>query len=822
MIVPSPRSQRPGRRRPAAWLAALAAAGLAGCPISADPDVNGDGAVNLVDAAVVASCWGQPVLGDCAGTDLDLDGGVDLRDLLLVVERFDTSKAPALLASEPSDGSTDVPLEDWLALDFASSLPSAEGPGFELWCGGVEQAADVHLVGDASTAVVNPDPALPPETDCTLSWLGEGGITSLAFSTAESPLDPPTPIYDRDDESLLAPVPDDFLTQDDPSSATGLALRLRRADLGPAVKNLVKTFRQDIGPLDGFSPIAPIVIELSDRPDPESLPLTPAASLEPTASVALFDLTEGGDRFGERLPFQLHVRSDTIPGQSEAYSLVIFPSLVLPPGGRVGLVMSRRVLDEAGRPFAPSEATARALSPAQPGESDATARVRELSRDVLSAIDRGAELPIPAEDVALALRITVRTLDTLPDDLLVMKSQAQALPPQAITIDSVEANPYPDVAAIIEGRWDAPDWRVDNRLARDANGDPFITGTVEVPFVLALPEAANDGPVPITIYQHGNPGSAQEVRSQARNFSARDGFAVLGFTDTLNRELGQNIELQLLAFFGNLLLQEPIDDFWLQTYGEQMAFLELILSLDDLDLLPLSGADEIPDLDVTAPITYVGISNGGNHGQAFMAYAPEIRAAALVTGGSRLIETAFHQDGTEGSPSFVALVPDFVAGVRPPEIWAGLSLFQMAYDRQDPHLHARFVYDEPLVVSGTTRRASILVVEGIEDPLVTNNSTRGLAHQLGPIPHLAPVRQPVPWLAPTDGPVVANIDANTSAAYVQYRPEGNSEGLDPDARCLGVSNGHYCGQIGSRPLQSAFFRSAVSDFVPVIESQRDE
>jgi len=125
-------------------------------------------------------------------------------------------------------------------------------------------------------------------------------------------------------------------------------------------------------------------------------------------------------------------------------------------------------------------------------------------------------------------------------------------------------------------------------------------------------------------------------------------------------------------------------------------------------------------------------------------------------------------------------------------------------------------------VAGTTRKPSLFVVEGLDDPLVTNNSTRSLAWLLGPIPHLEPVRAPVPFLTPTWDPVVANIDSETTAAYAQYRPLGASDGLPPDTACAGQPNGHYCGQIGSRPAQSAFFVSAVNDPVPVLAPDRDE
>ena len=43
--------------------------------------------------------------------------------------------------------------------------------------------------------------------------------------------------------------------------------------------------------------------------------------------------------------------------------------------------------------------------------------------------------------------------------------------------------------------------------------------------------------------------------------------------------------------------------------------------------------------------------------------------------------------------------------LRPSDVWAGLSLFQLAFDPQDSHNHAAFLYRDPVEVAGTTRKA---------------------------------------------------------------------------------------------------------------------
>lgn len=215
---------------------------------------------------------------------------------------------------------------------------------------------------------------------------------------------------------------------------------------------------------------------------------------------------------------------------------------------------------------------------------------------------------------------------------------------------------------------------------------------------------------------------------------------------------------------------------------------------------------------------YEGISYGSNHAQAFLAYEPDIHAAALVAGHIRFAELIEHQDRT--MPQGQALIRDvlggFLTGVRAPDFWMTLSLFAVTYDRQDPHNHARFLYREPLAIDGTTQKASILLVEGIDDSFTANNASRSLARQLGGIPQLAPAPVPVVDLAQQAGPIQANVDATTTAAMVQYVPNGS--GLPPSPDCVFEYEGHFCAQVANdaRNQRLDFYQSALVG-VPVID-----
>ena len=285
----------------------------------------------------------------------------------------------------------------------------------------------------------------------------------------------------------------------------------------------------------------------------------------------------------------------------------------------------------------------------------------------------------------------------------------------------------------------------------------------------------------------------------------------------------------MLSIVGVLLTDRKIADHWSETLGEQLAFIRAVQNLGTLDLLPLGAPDGIPDID-TSQILYHGISEGGNNGQAFVPYAPEVRAAALMVGGARLMEVLIHQQ----AQVFLTTLPALFPRMRPDDIWTAASLFQSDFDRQDKHNHGRFAYREraevPLFCTDlascldadwcddpahcTDRKPSTLLVEGLNDSLVPNATTESAAWQYD-IPHLAPVQRAVPFLDVVTDEVVANVDAETTAAFYQYVPVG-VPGIAPTPGCAVLdptraNEGHYCAQSAteSRAQRLIFFDTAI-------------
>jgi hypothetical protein len=747
---------------------------------------------------------------------------------------------PTLRTSEPAAASVAVPVSSWFRLIFSAPTDASARSSVELRCG-VERVPLVVHAPTPETLIVNPARDLPGRSACALAWRARGGPQAIAFATA--PSGPPASVlYDRSSAAGTAPFPDDFWLGPDPGSPGRQRLRISMRGFREPDRLLVDAMLSATRQLDGFSPIAHITIGLSEAADPRSLPGSVADSLDPMASVGLFDLTPGSPAFGRRVPFRLEARSSPVWGR-ESHALLLFPSVALDSGGRYGVVVTRRVATHDGRSFKASPFFARVRDEAgSPSDPRPVRRARRISGQVLDAIAREADPPITRDDVALALRITIRSTDELPNDLIAIRQDVDDGPPPRIEITRVEPEAAEErargsaIAAVVHGTWEAPDWR-EHRLTfrRDPEtGRPQRVATQALGFVLALPEAAREGPVPLVMYQHGNPGSAEEeVVPHARQSLARAGFAVIGFTDALNRD-GVRPDMsesdrafhQIVRIMWHVMLLQTIPDYFAQTNGEQLAFLRAIDEIAKLPTFKLVGDAEgervsLFGIDADAALTYVGVSEGANLAPPFLAFAPEIRAAALIAGGRRFSEVLIHQEPETLMAPFADLGFSELGGT---DIWVLLSLFQTIFDPQDGYLFAPYLYRRPFEVAGTTRRASVLLSAGLDDAAIPNHVTEALARELGPIPQLLPADRPVPLLPGVEAPVVANIDEQTTAAFVQFVPQG-VPGVPPTPGCSSpplsarsAREGHYCVQNAAEALlqRLVFLESALEKAAPVI------
>lgn len=729
------------------------------------------------------------------------------------------SAAPALLGVDPAGP---VPAGAWLRFRLAAPAPASSllGFGFALECDGRRVARTAHALRDGSL-LLNPRPALPAGTVCRVVWRGaDGRIEESAFAVAADAGGAPAQVlYDRSSPVSLAPFPDDFWIDPDPTTASGFRVALPDAPFPDPIQRSAFTALATLArQVDGWSRQTPIVIALSHRFDASLVPANPTASQDPFAVVSLIDVDPDSPAYGRRVPYRMLVRSDPLPGGAGVeHSLILFPTLDLREHGRYALVFSKRAFAEGepGRGFGPAALFEQALAAPAPGDPAPVRRVRAALGGLLDTVARLPEVPIPPEDVALALSISVRTHPEV-DDLVRIKEQALAGPPPRLLIPDVNTDPCPTPGSFcirwiahraveVRGRIALPRYRNPaGFLDRDpATGHPRALRVDEAPFVMTLPRAALDAPVFPVLYQHGNPGSPQELLGANHEQIDDAGLALAGFQDTLNRELctpsqtaEQCIEAQVLAIFANLLVHAQLPDYWIQTTADQIHFLRALQGMASLDLMrigpdgqPALGSDGRPEIDPSV-ILYKGISEGANNAQRFLPFAPEILAAEATVGGARLGETLIHQSADR----ILGQIRAFLTQLRPVELWVGLSLFQSAFDPQDGHTYLRHLYREPLLpFAGSSDRTppSTLWTEGIGDSLVPNNASRAMAREMG-IPHVRPIAVEIPGVEPVDAPLAGNVAPGITAGYFQFDPF-----TTPDCIARGQFEGHYCPQSGA-------------------------
>jgi len=732
--------------------------------------------------------------------------------------------APAVLGVEPT---SPVTSGAWLRFRLAAPADPASlvGFGFAIECNGKVVDRVAHARADGAL-LLDPSPALPPGASCRVVWRGASGdVEERPFAVAATPATgtPAVVLYDRSSAMSIAPFPDDYWIVADPTTESGYRVAIPDAPFPEPIQRTAFTALARLArEADGWSRQTPIVLHLSHRLDASLVPPDPVASVDPFAAIALIDVDPQSPEFGQRVPYRMLVRTDPRPpsaGGGDDHSVLLFPTVDLREHGRYALVFTRRAFanGEPGRGFGRAPLFEAALAPPDPADDPQVIRVREALGDVLDTLAQLPDVPIATEDVALALSISIRTHPKV-DDLVRIKELALAGPPPQLLLPDVATNPCPQPGVsciqltanrglVARGFVRLPRYRdFDGFLIRDpVSGEPRSDGFDDVPFVMSLPRSALEQPAFPVMYQHGNPGSPTELLGSNSEQIDDAGFALLGFQDSLNRELcssgmttEQCIEIQVLAIFGSLLNYQKLPDFWIQTAADQIHFLRLIQSLGDLDLLhadangnPALGPDGQPDIDPSV-ILYKGISEGANNAQRFLPFAPEILAAEATVGGARLGETLIHQSADQ----ILVQIRTFLNQLKPVELWVGLSLFQAAFDPQDGHTYLRYLYREPLLPfagSNDVTPPSTLWTEGIGDSLVPNNASRAMARELG-IPHVAPIAVAVPGLEQVQAPLAGNIAPGITAGYFQFDPF-----TTPGCIAIGQFEGHYCPQSGAEP-----------------------
>jgi hypothetical protein len=519
---------------------------------------------------------------------------------------------------------------------------------------------------------------------------------------------PTAPCTDQAVASCLLPYPSARWIVPDASTATGVRIDVP-ADVLPA--RILDQFgpggtvADAFGGADGFSPLTPIIFELTAPVDPATLPADGGDAL------AVYDVTAG-----TRVPVRAEVSSDANRLGAGDRIVWAWPATRFAYGHRIVAVVTDVLRGRGGA----------AITPARGLSTDPSAAAAARSAQLRGDLE--AVAPATTWDSLLsATEFVVRSQANITDDLDAMAAVVRS---QDHPIRDVHLGPsLIGGAAAVTGQVQVTDFRDDDGVIR--RGAAATARPHWIDFLMTLPSTpAGPAGAPVVIYGHGITAS-KETMAVVASTNATRGMATVGI-DVPNHgsrqwEGGWILDLAHPRSIGRLTslpLQGELDELSLLMAVRQ--------HFGDLDLLPfdlLSGrsGDGMADLDPSR-VLYEGTSMGGFLGASFTALAPELDGAFLQVAGSGILDTLAH---SLIWPLFTSVEP---SGASAGDTEALLGVVSMLLDPADN----TYVLDRIVA-----ERTPLWLEYAANDGVVPNTSSDRMLSLLG-LPIDGPTTAPVP------------------------------------------------------------------------------
>jgi len=252
---------------------------------------------------------------------------------------------------------------------------------------------------------------------------------------------------------------------------------------------------------------------------------------------------------------------------------------------------------------------------------------------------------------------------------------------------------------VVKGTFDAPDLRGPDG---DVTAPPAPTRVVQVPFIIALPSAAQKKACPVVMMQHGH-GGRKELALFVAPALAERGMATAAIDHVQHGELGSG---GIFIDFGSV---PRLQGNFAQTIANG---LRLIQVLRATTTVPVGG--ETYSLTTSAGVGYIGESLGGISGGTLAGVEPDVTPVVLnVAGGGVAISLA--------GDSIGSLVKNHEL------LGLGLvTLMQTMVDPIDPVSFASRLWREP----GPGGKKQLLMQNVVGDSIGTKTAA-GLAEAIG-------------------------------------------------------------------------------------------
>lgn len=544
----------------------------------------------------------------------------------------------------------------------------------------------------------------------------------------------------------MMPFPSMVYTKEDSTSETGFRLDLPAAAM-PFNVDGIGVDPTPFNRRDGFSTLGPILAAFPTGVSPDGLPSfkNPDESLAADSPIVLINMETGA-----RVPFFAEI--DQNVAQVEARNLMIRPLARMAPGTRhaVGIRKGVKALDGSDLPIP------HAFQILKDGGSFTHPKAAELKTRTAEVISALGEAGVPADDLVLAWDFVTVSDTFIRSDLTTMREAAlPAIGTKGANLTfTTEVKPNtPTSFKRYVGTFKSPDFLTNGDadssvMRRDAAGLPQLEGMRDASFAAIIPNCVQTQPLPrpVIIFGHGLFGSAEEYLDDDFVADLAEDHCFIIIAGDFIGLTSKQLALAPLAV--NDLNKGPQI-----TEKLEQSIIDFI-ALENAARGPMAASPDfqfngqpVMDPDNTY---YVGGSLGGNMGNTFMAYDPNITKGVLaVPGGNWWLMI-------ERSTAWALLVGAAQGAYDDPEEYQlALSMsFGMGFEPFDPMTTAAHVTKDPLFPGQSAKQ--ILMWYSLGDCLVNNISSELVAREMG-LPMVSPSVK-APWgLTPIAGPMDSGV-----------------------------------------------------------------
>ena len=629
---------------------------------------------------------------------------------------------------------------------------------------------------NAVAQVGPPDPVPPPPLDC----------------------DPLTPSY------CGFPFPNDYWTEADPESVTGLRLALPQVIM-PSTVDGEQSSPGAFNEMDGFSPgVAAMTHFPGATVTGLATPATIASSLLPQSPTVILN-TASGDRLahwvdldeyvvqararidaGERRPqFGL----DRDPDELRQEQALMLRPAIRPEDATRYIVAIRNVVDAGGQVLEPSPGF-RALRDGLPSDDPIIESRRAHFEEIFSLLEAQG---IARDGLQLAWDFTTASRANNTGAMLHMRDEALQAAPEGVpySVELVDEGLGDGMACRLEVTFDMPLYMTRGEsgglLNLGEDGLPEQNGSFAYAAALVVPMSAQTDPAPLVAFGHGQLGAKEQVLgfqpiAAAQNLAA---FALdwKGFAaDDVGTVVGALTGGDLATF---------------RAVPERMhqGFLNFLLAMRTLSVAadggPSTPLNEALNRDCGGAVLdgsrryYFGGSQGGILGASLMALTTDIERGLLAVPGQSynlLLNRSVNFD-------------PFAAQIYARYNWnaldmqMNLALIQGLWDRAEPTGYSKYIRSNRL--PGTPPH-EVLIQVSRADHQVTNLGAHIMARTIGGVVNLAPTIRDVWGLEVVAGrhrgSAMLEIDFGNPDPPLTNIPHWGDDMPDPHGRATELRN----------------------------------